>query len=109
VAAKAAGASPLISGLLNSPAIGKVVSGLGSGVSAKAQVEAEAEARATEIARINSNYSLKGGLLDPATQQPAGPTTPAAMGPGSQEFANIGQWVYDPRVGKLVRKNQVAA
>jgi hypothetical protein len=74
--------------------LSQAIQGLGSGLMARSQSRAETRAREREEA----NYSVTGGLLDPAVM-------------GGQAVANEGQfdqntqskWTYDARAGRLVR------
>ena len=101
-AAAAASGSPITSGLLSNPMVlSQAIQGVGSGLTASAQSKAQREAAAAEQARINSNYQIGSGLMaaiNDNTQQTPQTYTPPPTG----------QWVYDPRLGRLVRAQTAA-
>lgn len=88
-----------IFGNQQSPVAGQLLQGLGQGLMAKAQYKAEERARAKEEERIAGNYSTEGGLLDPSVMNGS-----AAAPRFDDPYAEVAKWSYDPRQGKLVRK-----
>lgn len=95
-AAAAGGGSSLVTGLLNSPIIGNVISGLGQGAAAKAANKADAK-------KFAANYNIADGPLTTGLlSQYQNPST--GTQPGADAFGQVGQWTYDERLGRLVRK-----
>jgi hypothetical protein len=95
------GASPITSGLLSNPMVlSQAIQGIGSGVTASAQTKAQREAAAAEQARISANYQIGSGLMAGINDNaPPQTYTPPATG----------QWVYDARLGRLVRAQTATA
>lgn len=94
----ASAASPLVNGLLSSPILGQALGGLGQGMMAKSQAE-EADREREAIA---ANYNTEGG---PLANGLLSPYQPPSTGTGSADsFGQMGQWVYDERLGRLVRR-----
>jgi len=93
----AAPAASGLTGLLGNPTIAaQLLQGLGTGITNSAQVKAERKA----AEEASQNYSTAGGLLDPAVLGGQQPANDASVDP----YAQTGAWTYDPRAGKIVRR-----
>jgi hypothetical protein len=81
---------------LSSPVIGNVIAGIGSGMEQKAASKAEAK-------MYDKNYDTSGGPLDSGLLNPY-QTPDTGTDASTDSFGQIGQWTYDERAGRLVRK-----
>lgn len=87
----------IVKGLLASPILGQVVGGIGQGMAAKAQ----AEEKDIDRAAIAANYNIAGGPLGGLLSPYQTPSTGTTAG---DSFGQMGQWVYDEQLGRLVRR-----